>query len=133
IVLAALFGESGCKGDSDTSCVSDEPAPSYVATLRVVDEKGAPVPGAVVVRAGGVGVPAPVDSNGQLALGPETAPVALVASAEGYLAEPAVVGPEDDGKTVTVRMLARGAHRFVMHSVGDVMLGRRYEDPGDGK
>lgn len=60
-------------------------------------------------------------------------PVAGVARAEGFLDEPVVLDP-DDG-SATVRLLRRigpsGTERRVLHFGGDVMLGRRYQAPGD--
>ena len=52
-------------------------------------------------------------------------------TAPGVLPEPVAIGPRDGG--LTVRLLDRigpgGEERVAMHFGGDVMLGRRYEEP----
>ena len=57
--------------------------------------------------------------------------LALVIKADGYLSEPVIVGPTDIGTPVQVHLLAT-KNRIVIHSAGDVMLGRRYETPTTG-
>lgn len=84
-------------------------AATAAATVRAVDENGRPL-----------GDPRTVS----LADGPAM----TVAQAPGHIAEPVVLGLEDAGRTVDVRLLSDdGGKRFVVNSAGDVMFGRRYQ------
>ncbi|MFC0439762.1 CapA family protein [Kutzneria buriramensis] len=81
-------------------------------TVRAVDEAGRPL-GEQIVSLG----------NG---------PAMAVAQAPGHIAEPVLLGLEDAGKTVDVRLLSDdGGKRFVVNSAGDVMFGRRFQSGGD--
>src|SRR5690606_8049682 len=70
------------------------------------------------------------DHNGVVRLAVSD-PLVAVVTAEGRLDEPVVIGPDDNGLTVTLwdRVDAEGRRRVSMHFGGDVMLGRRYLDP----
>ncbi|SDW48820.1 Poly-gamma-glutamate biosynthesis protein CapA/YwtB (capsule formation), metallophosphatase superfamily [Amycolatopsis xylanica] len=95
-------------------------APPTVS-LSVVDEAGAPVPATVDIGDGAKPVAARVELR--------SGPVLATVSAPGHLAEPVPLGLEDAGKTVPVRLLSdHGGKRYVLHSAGDVMFGRRYQD-----
>ncbi|MEV6606824.1 CapA family protein [Kutzneria sp. NPDC051319] len=94
-----------CPGDSEVVPTAATPA----VTVRAVDEDGRPL-----------GEPQRV----QLANGP----VMTVAQAPGHIAEPVILGLEDAGRTIDVRLLSdNGGKRFAVNSAGDVMFGRRYQ------
>ncbi len=94
-----------CPGDGEVAAATATRA----VTVRAVDENGRPL-----------GDPQTVS----LADGPTMA----VAQAPGHIAEPVLLGLEDAGKTIDVRLLSDdGGKRFVVNSAGDVMFGRRYQ------
>ncbi|TDD62847.1 CapA family protein [Kribbella antibiotica] len=96
-----------------------------VASVSVVDEAGAPV--AATVDTGGG--PKPVSGQGIAQVELRSGPVLAIVSAPGYLAEPVPLGLDDAGRTVPVRLLSdHGGKRYVVHSAGDVMFGRRYQN-----
>jgi poly-gamma-glutamate capsule biosynthesis protein CapA/YwtB (metallophosphatase superfamily) len=107
---------------------ASEPPP-FSFSLRVIDESGAPLGGAVLSSGGrkwrtDASGTAQISTRGVLA-GP--------LRATGFLAEPLVVGRSSDGRVVSVRLWAsRGGRRFSYHAAGDVMLGRRYLHPRPG-
>ncbi|WP_405058579.1 CapA family protein [Kribbella sp. NBC_01505] len=95
-----------------------------VVSVSVVDEAGAPVAATVDTGAG----PKPVSTQGIAQVQLRSGPVLATVSAPGYLAEPVPLGLEDAGRTVPVRLLSdHGGKRYVVHSAGDVMFGRRYQ------
>jgi poly-gamma-glutamate capsule biosynthesis protein CapA/YwtB (metallophosphatase superfamily) len=100
--------------------------PTFV-TVRVVDETGAPVPDAAFVGTDGVAV-------GLANAIPLSHDDAGLVVAEGYLDEPTILDP--DVAEVTVRLWRRtgsdGTARVAMQFGGDVMLGRRYQEPAIG-
>lgn len=109
-----------------------------------MDESGAPLAAASVAIDGAA--PVPVLPDGTATFPGLVGPVTVVASAPGYLDEPAVVDLADSTATIVLRLWNSlgpgGARRASLHFGGDVMLGRRYllpvsEDtvtvtPGDG-
>jgi poly-gamma-glutamate capsule biosynthesis protein CapA/YwtB (metallophosphatase superfamily) len=97
-------------------------------TIEVVDEAGAPVPGAQIASST---VNVKTDSNGRAEVTTRTAGLAIITKA-GKLDEPLVFGRKDDGNTLRVKVWNSGARRFAMHSAGDVMFGRRYSAPTEG-
>lgn len=113
--------------------VEDGP-PTASVYVNIVDERGAPLPGAELEL---------VDTHGERVVSRHRAdhegvvrlalsdPVVVVATADGRLDEPAVVGPDDNGLTIALwdRRDAAGRQRVSMHFGGDVMLGRRYLEP----
>ena len=106
------------------------PPAAFSVQLQVRDEAGVPLEGARVewgehTRAAGPGGGVVVDGL--------MGPVLAVVHAEGHLPEPVPLGREDAPAPVPVRLwAARGGARWVMHSAGDVMFGRRYEAPPEG-
>lgn len=99
--------------------------------IRVLDESGAPISGATVDLDT---VSFTTDASGEVALQEPSDAVVAVVDGAGLLAEPVIVDPSDTGKVVEVRMLSDlGGTRWVMHSGGDVMLGRRYEESAGGE
>ncbi|HEX7899059.1 MAG TPA: CapA family protein [Planctomycetota bacterium] len=134
--LLALAGMAGCGAGSESSAtglpgggfVSPEPK-TYDTDLRIVDEAGAPVGGASVASGGQTFLTAP---DGTLALGGFTEPVLLVVEAPGFVPEPVVLGPEQAAAVQTIRLRAAagpGGARRAFHFGGDIMLGRRYQEP----
>lgn len=128
-VLGSIMVATACGEPTADEAPCGGPAPFRIE-LVVRDESGHPLSGAEVQ--GGAG-PVVTRADGVASLGPLTQPVALVVRKDGFLAEPVVVGPTDEGARVEVQMLGdAGGKRWVMHSVGDVMMGRRYEEPVSG-
>ena len=109
----------------------DEGAPSgrLALVVHVTDESGAAVAGASVA-VGALSIAA--SDAGDAAVDLE-GPAVLLVTAPGRLVEPVPVGWSDAGAPVKVRLLSdAGGARVVLHSGGDVMLGRRYERPASG-
>jgi poly-gamma-glutamate capsule biosynthesis protein CapA/YwtB (metallophosphatase superfamily) len=130
-------------------CVPTPDATDFrIATvLAVVDESGRPIVGAQVLREQAPGArgeerlgeaAAPAETrrtgdDGRVDVRLEHGPEVVMVTAPGYLDEIVPLGFESEGRTVEVRLLStRGGARVVVHSVGDVMLGRRYEQPREG-
>lgn len=139
-LLALALGAWGC---SDA-----EPIQAGIV-VEVVDEDDEPMAGVLV----DVGTAAPVTGEDGRAILPEdlALPVIAMVHGEGILPEPVpILGPgADAGDTagdeaggatgaaadepLTIRVMSDGGGtRWVLHTAGDVMLGRRYEDPGRG-
>lgn len=117
-------------------CVSDNiPARQpFDVKLVVIDEQGVPVSGAVLDL--GKEPTHVSQSDGSVRLSGLTSPVLAIVSAPGFLAEPVPLG-RGDGRVegpVSVRLLSdKGGKRIAVHSAGDVMFGRRYENPVEGE
>jgi poly-gamma-glutamate capsule biosynthesis protein CapA/YwtB (metallophosphatase superfamily) len=96
-------------------------------TISVVDESGAPVTSAVMHA---IGNSKPIDVPGTRELQIDQ-PVAGTVEADGYVPEPFVLDPADG--SVTVKLFSRvgpsGAKRLSFQFGGDVMMGRRYQNP----
>ncbi|HSJ91720.1 MAG TPA: CapA family protein [Ilumatobacter sp.] len=130
--MAALsLASASCAfGPQDT----ESGPPTETVYLNIVDERGAPVTDAEVELIDTHGWPRitehRTDHDGVARLSLSD-PVVAVVTAEGRLDEPVVVGPDDNGLTITLwdRVDAEGRSRVSMHFGGDVMLGRRYLDP----
>jgi poly-gamma-glutamate capsule biosynthesis protein CapA/YwtB (metallophosphatase superfamily) len=112
-------------------CVADasKPARVYALRVRVTDEQGGGIPGAQILLKG---VAKTADASGVIALENQNAPIASFVTAPGFIDEPILLGKKSNGSEISVRLLAQNGKRFVMHSAGDVMLGRRYEEPASG-
>ncbi|HJN77041.1 MAG TPA: CapA family protein [Myxococcota bacterium] len=95
--------------------------------LEVLGEDGAPLSGAIAIRPD---ASIESDSTGRIALWLDRPELWLV-EAPGHIAEPVIVGPDDHFTRIEVRLL-REEGRHVLHFGGDVMLGRRYEQPSSG-
>ena len=95
--------------------------------ISVVDEQGEPIPTAVM-RA--IGNAKPIDIPGTRELQIDQ-PVAGTIEADQYLPEPFVIDPADAAVTVTLfsRVGPSGAQRLSLQFGGDVMMGRRYQQP----
>ncbi len=111
-------------------CIVDrgEPA-SFTATIRVIGEDARPIADATATIGGAV---FPADGDGQIALPPSDQPVMALVAAPGHLTEPVPVGSAAAAAPIVVRLWSGGGRRFVIHSGGDVMFGRRFEVPNDG-
>lgn len=101
------------------------------ATIRVVDESGSPLASAWAMLDG---ERIDADDEGEIRLRKLTRPAAVVLRAKDSIPEPLVLGASDLGSVVTVPLLddALGL-RTVIHFTGDVMIGRRYQDPSEGR
>jgi poly-gamma-glutamate capsule biosynthesis protein CapA/YwtB (metallophosphatase superfamily) len=105
------------------------PRATFSFELRVVDERGQAIAGAVFAAAGKQWQ---TDASGEARIAADGV-LAGSLHAQGYLDEPVVVGSESRGRAVTVRLWARlGGRRFSYHAAGDVMLARRYLDRRPG-
>src|SRR4051794_16315496 len=97
--------------------------------VTVVDEKGRQVTTASLHA---IGNATPIDIPGTRELKIDE-PVAGTIDAKDYLAEPFVIDPADGA--VTVKLFSRlgpsGAERLSFQFGGDVMMGRRYQQPGE--
>ncbi len=98
-------------------------------TVEVRSETGSPVSGARVDL--GRGETLTTDKHGKVKVRLKTAELAIV-SATGSLDEPLAIGRDDGGQVVSVKLWAASGRRWVMHSAGDVMFGRRYSAPTEG-
>jgi poly-gamma-glutamate capsule biosynthesis protein CapA/YwtB (metallophosphatase superfamily) len=101
--------------------------PKLSVQVSVVDEAGKPVTTAVMIA---IGNSKRIDIPGSRELKIDQ-PVAGTIEADGYLAEPFVLDPADG--SVTVKLFSRigpsGAQRLSFQFGGDVMMGRRYQEP----
>ncbi|MGH9132963.1 MAG: CapA family protein, partial [Ilumatobacteraceae bacterium] len=97
-------------------------------TVIVVDERGDAVAGATVGVDGGPEAQTNGSGEASLAL---SRPVTAIVTAPGSLPEPVAIGPRDSGLTIRVldRVGPDGDERVALHFGGDVMLGRRYQEP----
>jgi poly-gamma-glutamate capsule biosynthesis protein CapA/YwtB (metallophosphatase superfamily) len=112
-----------CSGESKND-------PLIYVTVKLVDERGSPVSKG---RLQGTSFDAETDGSGNLAL-TLTGPELLLASGEGTLTEPVIVGNSEQHATVTVKLWDRKqGTRRAMHFGGDVMFGRRYSEPTSGE
>ena len=95
--------------------------------VSVVDEQGQPITTAVM-RAIGNTNPIEIPGTRELTI---DQPVAGTIEADQYLPEPFVIDPAD--AAVTVKLFSRvgpsGAERLSLQFGGDVMMGRRYQQP----
>jgi poly-gamma-glutamate capsule biosynthesis protein CapA/YwtB (metallophosphatase superfamily) len=104
-------------------------APTYEAGVCVTDEAGVVLPGA---RAVVDGVARDANGEGFIRVGGLEHPAVAVVEADGFLARPVVIGA-DGAACVEVSLLSSaGGTRRVVHFGGDMMLGRRYEEPDTG-
>jgi len=103
--------------------------PKQSVRVTVVDEQGALVATASM-RA--IGNSKPIEIRGTRELKIDQ-PVAGTIEADGFLSEPFVIDPQDG--SVTVKMFGRvgksGTERLSFQFGGDVMMGRRYQQPGE--
>ena len=98
----------------------------FTTAIRAVDENGAPLAD-VTVTIGDTSLT--TNGCGEVAVPDLTEPVMAVLSSSQRLSEPVVLGASDRGSVVEVRLLDNaGGTRWAMHSGGDVMLTRRFED-----
>ena len=101
----------------------------FDATLAVTDESSLPLPGVKVTWSGGEAM---TGAGGRAELKGLAHPVMTILSLDGYLDEPVPVGRGDADAIVQAVLLSDGnGSRIVLHCAGDVMLGRRYEDPDE--
>jgi len=105
------------------------PAPPTSIQLEVFDRRERPASGATFTFNGEV---ITADAAGTLRVELPNGPIIGVVEADGLLAEPLVLGPEDLGTVVTVQMYRSDSH-WAMHAGGDVMFGRRYQAPTEGE
>lgn len=103
----------------------DQSAGVPTVSVNVVDETGNPVVATVAAD----GVSRKTSPEGAAPVPLRSGPALAVVSAPGFIPEPVPLGLEDIGRAVPVRLLSdHGGKRFVLHSAGDVMFGRRYQD-----
>lgn len=133
VVLLSVGCGTGSEGSSTPpppgAFFVSPPPPSYGLSLEFLDESGAAIPGAEAVLDGRRFPAAP---DGTLDLDGFQGPVVLIIEAAGFLPEPVVLGPDDAAQPVAVRLKAvdgPGGRRRVFHFGGDIMLGRRYQEP----
>lgn len=120
-LLLAIAALTACKDPVDPLEVK--------VTIEVRNEAGATIKGASVTTPDGV---IKTDARGRAEIKLRTAELAVISHA-GALEEPVVVGRGDADKVVAVKLWNAGGKRWVMHSAGDVMFGRRYSAPTEGE
>ncbi|MDQ3333974.1 MAG: CapA family protein [Myxococcota bacterium] len=98
-------------------------------TVEVRNEAGGTIKGATVTTPDGV---LKTDAKGRVEIKLRTAELAVISNT-GSLEEPVVIGRGDANKVVAVKLWNAGGKRWVMHSAGDVMFGRRYSAPNEGE
>src|SRR5262245_57826322 len=107
------------------ACVSDG------VVLEVVDEGGNPLPPATAALGDEI---LEANGDGEIRVPHLVRPVSMLVEAPGYLPEPVAVGASDLGEDVTVALLDDAdGRRTVLHFAGDVMIGRRYQEPLEGE
>jgi poly-gamma-glutamate capsule biosynthesis protein CapA/YwtB (metallophosphatase superfamily) len=120
--------------EDQVSCLRYGDSASFQVVLDVRDEAGQPIAGLVAELTSGSSGSVTPGGSGQLQIGGLSGPALVIVSAPGYLAEPVPLGRDDADHTVPLRLFARlGGRRLVVHSVGDVMFGRRFETPNEGQ
>ncbi len=101
--------------------------PKRSVQVSVVDETGTPVASAVMMAIGN-SKPIEIPATRELKI---DQPVAGTINADGFLPEPFVIDPADI--SVTVKLFSRvgpsGSERLALQFGGDVMMGRRYQEP----
>ncbi len=122
---------AACGGPASTCPPTTVAAPTeFAITLRVRSHSGdAPLAQAEAEVAGARYT---ADAAGVITLGKLDGPAIAVITAPGHLAEPVPLAPGDAAAPVDVRLWAATGRTWTMSSAGDVMFGRRYEDPGEG-
>lgn len=114
-----------------SSCEEEKPRDTFDISLLLVDEAGEPIEGARLETRHHAVI---TNSKGRARLMNLSVPEMIIAHAEGYLDEPVPVGWEDSQSEVRVVMLSDGdGNRIVLHFGGDVMFGRRYNEPTEGE
>jgi poly-gamma-glutamate capsule biosynthesis protein CapA/YwtB (metallophosphatase superfamily) len=130
LLVTALPGLAGCSDPPDCPILPAEPHARFSITVTVQDEGGD------VISAASVDIGDRVlqtGANGSVQIDNLDGPVVAVVSAPGHLSEPFPLGLADAGQSVKLRLLSdNGGKRWVMSSVGDVMFGRRYQEPWSG-
>ncbi|MEV6238373.1 CapA family protein [Lentzea sp. NPDC051838] len=128
VAFRALNAANGCAG-----CDAPHHELGFSVALQVSDESGRSLPGAVVRLHGHTAAPVRLeaDQDGNVRTPQLRGPVVAVVEAPDHLPEPVQLDEAD--ATVNVKLFARKANRFVMHSAGDVMFGRRYAEPESGE
>src|SRR3954465_12644488 len=110
---------------------ANHPAGPAKQTVRitVVDEKGHQLTTASM-HAIGNGKTIDIPGSRELKI---DQPVAGTIESKDYLPEPFVIDPADGAVTVKLfsRLGASGAERLSFQFGGDVMMGRRYQEPGE--
>lgn len=97
--------------------------PRLDVVLQVEDTAGRPLPATIDLG----GALLRTDGQGGLKLPRLRGPAVALVSAAGHLTEPVPLGWADAGQVRVVRLYGvREARRWVMHSGGDVVLGRRF-------
>ena len=112
-----------------TACKDPVDPLEVKVTIEVRDEAGAAIAGANITTQDSTVLV--TDSRGRAELKLRTAELAVI-SKPGTLEEPVVIGRGDASKVVQVKLWNAGGRRWVMHSAGDVMFGRRYSAPAEG-
>lgn len=104
-------------------------APPLVIVNARVRSDGQPVANAEITWTGqSLTVVTASDGSAQIEI---ARPVAAVVRAAGFLAEPVLISPDD--ADVEVNLFAeRGGQVWAYHAAGDVMFGRRFEEPTRG-
>lgn len=126
--ILALHIAAGCEHPQSCPPVDIVEAPVAVVTARVSSE-GQPVVGAALTWSG-QSVPVVTDAAGTARI--ELArPLGVVVRAAGFLPEPLLIAP-DDGEVDVSLFAERGGQVWAYHAAGDVMFGRRFEEPTTG-
>ncbi len=115
-ILSFALSASGCAEDR------------FSVTVCAVDRAGQPVQDATVEVEGRA---RRAGKDGCVVLRRLEHPVLAVLRGPGMLAEPALIGRGDVDAPLTVPLHDADAH-VAMHFAGDVMLGRRYDQPDTG-
>ncbi len=112
------------------SCDGIPAARRFSTNIHVIDEAGQPIRDARIDVGWAVLTP---DDDGYVGVKRLNGPLLATVEAPGYLADSVILGREDEGRTVPIRLISNaGGRRWVMHNGGDTMLGRRYEKPREG-
>ena len=126
LLASVVLGLSACGMGPQSMGPQPRDDRTVAITVRVIDEQGRPIPGALVT-VGEEEQRTDADGIMQLSI---AGPVVANVSMPNMLVEPVAIGPDDADGELIVRLWDRvgvdGATRSSLHFGGDVMLGRRY-------
>ena len=127
MVVASTLGSILSLG---LGCQESTKDPIFSVPVQVVDEAGEAIVGATVDLGS---TRLLTDARGRAVIGDLESPVLAVIGGDGFISEPAIIGRTNIDSPVRIRLFSKSGTRWVMHSGGDAMFGRRYVEPSGGE